>query len=91
MEPDGIASPSRCRPIRKAGCVIIQFDGAYMNATVWLNGKSLGTHPYGYTPFWFDVTEEVSFAATNLLAVKISNEGKTAGGIPVRAFTAMCG
>jgi beta-galactosidase len=56
--------------------VVLQFDGAYMNAAVWLNGKSLGTHPYGYTPFWFDVTKEVSFAATNILAVKISNVGE---------------
>lgn len=56
--------------------VIIQFDGAYMDATVWLNGNSLGTHPYGYTPFWFDVTQGASFAATNVLAVKISNAGK---------------
>jgi beta-galactosidase len=61
---------------QKGRRVIIQFDGAYMNATVWLNGHSLGTHPYGYTPFWFDVTEDVSFSATNVLAVKISNVGK---------------
>ena len=61
---------------QKGRRVVIQFDGAYMNATVWLNGKSLGTHPYGYTPFWFDVTKEVSFAATNILAVKISNVGE---------------
>jgi beta-galactosidase len=56
--------------------VILQFDGAYMNAAVWVNGKSRGTHPYGYTPFWFDVTEDVSFSATNILAVKIANEGR---------------
>ncbi len=56
--------------------VILQFDGAYMNASVWLNGKNLGTHPYGYTPFWFDVTKEVSFASNNILVVKISNIGE---------------
>ena len=34
----------------------LQFDGVYMNADVWLNGKHLGFHPYGYTPFFFDIT-----------------------------------
>src|SRR5690349_7692580 len=32
--------------------VRIQFDGVYMNAEVWLNGKPVGKHPYGYTSFW---------------------------------------
>jgi len=27
----------------------LQFDGVYMNSDVWLNGKYLGYHPYGYT------------------------------------------
>src|SRR3954463_12584045 len=29
--------------------VSIEFDGVYRDATVYLNGKKLGTHPYGYT------------------------------------------
>ena len=33
--------------------VSVDFDGVYMNATVYLNGEKLGTHPYGYTPFSF--------------------------------------
>ncbi len=61
---------------QKGRRVNLQFDGAYMNAAVWLNGHSLGTHPYGYTPFWFDVTKEISFATNNILAVKISNIGE---------------
>ena len=31
--------------------VRIDFDGVYMDATVWVNGTELGNHPYGYTPF----------------------------------------
>lgn len=31
----------------------LDFGGVYMNATVWVNGTQLGTHPYGYTPFSF--------------------------------------
>jgi beta-galactosidase len=55
---------------------LIQFDGVYMNAEVWLNGQSLGTHPYGYTSFWFDITNKLRFDSPNLLAVKVRNEGE---------------
>src|SRR5438067_440114 len=29
----------------------LQFDGVYMNADVWINGKHVGNHPYGCTSF----------------------------------------
>src|SRR5919202_1394931 len=47
-----------------------------MNADVWLNGQSLGSHPYGYTSFWFDLTDKVKFGGANLLAVRVKNEGE---------------
>ncbi len=56
--------------------VVIQFDGVYMNSEVWINGASLGSHPYGYTSFWFDITDFVKFDAPNVLAVKVRNEGE---------------
>src|SRR5215207_10563595 len=56
--------------------VVIQFDGVYMNAEVWLNGKRVGEHPYGYTSFWFDLTDKVDFGGANRLAVKVKNEGE---------------
>ena len=31
--------------------ISIDFGGVYMNATIYVNGKKLGTHPNGYTPF----------------------------------------
>src|SRR5699024_5259252 len=37
--------------------LMVEFDGAYMNAEVYLNGKKLGDHPYGYTSFAFDLTD----------------------------------
>ena len=55
---------------------ILQFDGVYMNAEVWINGVSLGSHPYGYTSFWFDITEKVNFGKPNVLVVKVRNEGE---------------
>jgi beta-galactosidase len=57
--------------------ISIQFDGVYMNAIVWINGKLLGNHPYGYTPFYFDITPYLNPAGQqNVIAVKVSNEGK---------------
>ncbi|OGX91026.1 glycoside hydrolase family 2 TIM barrel-domain containing protein [Hymenobacter coccineus] len=60
---------------QKGQRVQVQFDGVYMNAEVWLNGQSLGTHPYGYTSFWYDVTDKVAFGGPNVLAVQVQNEG----------------
>jgi len=51
------------------------FDGAYMNADVWLNGRHLGTHPYGFTGFYYDITEALKFGADkNVLAVRLDVE-----------------
>ena len=54
----------------------IQFDGIYMNADVWLNGKHLGNHPYGYTSFGYDITDLVIQDDENVIAVEVKNEGK---------------
>lgn len=56
--------------------VQLQFDGVYMNAEVWLNGKRLGKHPYGYTSFWYDITKQIKPGEKNVLAVKVRNEGE---------------
>lgn len=56
--------------------ICIWFDGVYMNADFWLNGELLGNHPYGYTGFWFDLTGKLKFGESNLLAVKVMNEGQ---------------
>lgn len=56
---------------------IINFDGVYMNSDVWVNGKLVGSHPYGYTAFQFDITEYINPAGKpNTIAVKVKNEGK---------------
>jgi len=49
------------------------FDGAYMNADVWLNGQHLGTHPYGFTSFFYDITPGLTYGSQkNVLAVKLN-------------------
>jgi beta-galactosidase len=57
--------------------VSIYFDGVYMNSDVWLNGHHLGNHPYGYTPFLFDLTPYLKPSGQkNVLAVRVRNEGQ---------------
>jgi len=56
---------------------LINFDGVYMNSEVWVNGKLVGIHPYGYTAFQYDITEYLNPAGKpNVIAVKVKNEGK---------------
>lgn len=47
-----------------------------MNATVYLNGKQLGTHPNGYAPFAFTLPgEELRYGnEENVLAVKVDHK-----------------
>ena len=52
--------------------VLVQFDGVYMNADVWINGVHLGRHPHGYTSFVFDLTEHLK-KGENVLAVEVKN------------------
>jgi beta-galactosidase len=53
--------------------ITVEFEGVYMNATVWLNGEKLGTHPYGYTAFFYDLTPHLKFGARNVLAVRVDD------------------
>ncbi len=46
------------------------FDGAYMNAEVWVNGNNLGEHKYGYIGFHFDITPFVRKDTVNVIAVR---------------------
>ena len=57
----------------KGKCISIYFEGVYMNSEVYINGKSLGVHPYGYTTFSYDLTPFLEFDRENVLSVKIDN------------------
>ncbi|MCX6261071.1 MAG: DUF4982 domain-containing protein [Bacteroidia bacterium] len=54
----------------------ILFEGVYMNAEVWINGRQIGNHPYGYSSFWFDITDNLKFEGENVLCIKVKNEGE---------------
>ena len=53
--------------------VSIYFEGVYMNAEVFLNGKSLGMHPYGYTSFSYELTPYLIPGAKNQLSIRVDN------------------
>ncbi|MGC8625472.1 MAG: sugar-binding domain-containing protein, partial [Phycisphaerae bacterium] len=54
---------------RKA--VWLDFEGVYRDAHVYLNGKFLGRHQGGYTPFRFDIGKTANFGGDNVLAVYV--------------------
>ena len=50
----------------------IEFDGVYMNSTVYVNGQKVGFRPYGYSSFEYDITEYLK-RGENIIAVRVDN------------------
>lgn len=53
--------------------VLLTFDGAMSNAEVYVNGIKVGTRPYGYSYFYFDISKYVKIKEANLVAVRLEN------------------
>lgn len=51
----------------------IAFDGVYMNSTVYVNGHEVGTRPYGYSSFEYDITKYLNTNGKNVIAVRVDN------------------
>lgn len=57
--------------------IFIHFDGVFMDCDVWINEHYLGSHPYGYTAFSFDLTPYLNQQGKqNTIALKVKNEGR---------------
>ena len=54
--------------------VLIVFEGAMSEPEIFINGTKVGEWKYGYSYFYFDITDYVS-SANNTLAVKLDNKG----------------
>jgi len=50
--------------------IAVEFDGAFRNAMLILNGFYLGENFSGYAPFVFDVTDFANFGGKNVLTVR---------------------
>lgn len=53
--------------------ISVYFEGVYMNAEVFINGKSLGVYPYGYSAFSYDLSPYLKYGAKNTIAVRVDN------------------
>ena len=55
--------------------LLLNFDGVYSDAYVYVNGTLVGEHHYGYTSFAFDITDYVTCdgSTENVVAVKVVN------------------
>ena len=53
--------------------VSLLFEGAYRNATVYLNGVKLATHANGYTPFRVPLDAALNYGEPNTLRVHVDN------------------
>ena len=52
---------------------VLEFEGVYHNAEVWLNGEKLAFRPYGYTNFYVDLTGKLNAGEENTLEVVARN------------------
>jgi beta-galactosidase len=57
--------------------VLVEFEGVYMNAEIWLNEHLLTRHPYGYTSFTVDLTPYLKIDGKNVLRVQVDNACQT--------------
>ena len=53
-------------------CLRLYFEGVYMNAKVYVNGRLAGGWPYGYSSFWVDITPYVQ-VGKNEIVVSVDN------------------
>ena len=69
---------------KTAGRTFIHFDAVSLEAGVYVNGKKLGTHVGGFTPFEFEVTDILK-DGRNFVVVRADNK-RRADGIPTKGF-----
>ncbi len=67
---------------KKGQKVLIVFEGAMSEPKVFLNGQKVGEWAYGYSYFYFDVTDQIQEGKKNTLAVQLSNQGQSSRWYP---------
>ena len=56
--------------------ILLNFEGVYGLAKVSVNGRPVGIHHYGYTPFQVDITGDVYYGAENRICVSVSTDNE---------------
>ena len=57
----------------KGKSISIYFGGVYMSSEVFINGRSLGIRPYGYSSFSYDLSPYLDAGNENVIAVRVDN------------------
>ena len=52
--------------------VRLKFEAVYMDATIWVNGRRIAEHHYGYTAFTVDLTGKLR-AGDNVIALRVNH------------------
>jgi beta-galactosidase len=53
--------------------ILLTFEGAAHDSTVFCNGKKVGEHHCGYTAFTVDLTDNILYGQDNLLCVRLDS------------------
>ena len=53
--------------------ILLTFEGAAHDSTVWCNGTKVGEHHCGYTAFTVDLSESVIYGQDNLLCGRLDS------------------
>ena len=62
----------------RGGRIKIHFDGVYSGAEVWFNGRRVGGHEGGFTPFEVDVTDDLNEQGQdNVLALRVTERTRS--------------
>lgn len=59
---------------RAGNRLFLYFGAVNYQADVYLNGRKLGVHKGGYTPFQFEISDEILKDTNNFLVVKVDNK-----------------
>lgn len=70
--PGGVGWYRKHFRIKEVGRYFLEFDGVYMNSTVYINGELLGNRPYGYSSFEYEITKYLR-TGDNVIAVRVDN------------------
>ena len=62
-----------CSAEQLSGRMLLNFDGVYMNSTLFVNGKEAGSWTYGYSAFEHDITDFLHEGENELL-LRVSHQ-----------------
>ena len=49
----------------------LEFDGAFRDSVVWVNGYRMGSQPSGYISFRYDISDVLNYGGKNVIAARL--------------------